>query len=101
MPAKIPVGQGICPAFWTLGVDREWPSNGEIDIMEYYQGNLLANIAVGTNRRWQAEWHNGKKAVDELGGAKWAQDFHVWRMDWDEDEIALYVDDMLLNKVAK
>ncbi|MFD2744679.1 MULTISPECIES: family 16 glycosylhydrolase [Sphingobacterium] len=101
MRAKIPVGQGIWPAFWTLGVDREWPSNGEIDIMEYYQGNLLANIAVGTNRRWQAEWHNGKKSVAELGGEQWAQEFHVWRMDWDEQEIALYVDDILLNKVPQ
>ncbi|MCL7986693.1 family 16 glycosylhydrolase [Sphingobacterium sp. lm-10] len=101
MRAKIPVGQGIWPAFWTLGVDREWPSNGEIDIMEYYQGNLLANIAVGTNQRWKAEWHNGKKSVADLGGDQWASEFHVWRMDWDEQEIALYVDDVLMNKVSQ
>jgi beta-glucanase (GH16 family) len=28
-----------------------------------------------------------------------AKEFHVWRMDWSEEEIALYVDNLLLNKV--
>jgi beta-glucanase (GH16 family) len=100
MRAKIPVGSGLWPAFWTLGVDKEWPSNGEIDIMEYYRGNILANIANGTTQRWKAEWHNGVKSVQSLGGTKWANEFHVWRMDWDENEIALYLDDVVLNRVS-
>lgn len=99
MRARIPIGSGIWPAFWTLGVEKEWPSNGEIDIMEYYKGNILANIATGTQRRWQAEWHSSTKAVAELGGQVWADEFHVWRMDWDEHEISLYVDDSLMNRV--
>ena len=100
MRARIAVGSGLWPAFWTLGVDKEWPSNGEIDIMEYYRGNILANIANGTDKRWSAQWHNGVKSVESLGGEKWAKEFHVWRMDWDEQEIALYVDDLLLNRVS-
>ena len=35
---KLPVGQGIWPAFWMLGADIDdvhWPQCGEIDIMEY------------------------------------------------------------------
>lgn len=28
----------------------------------------------------------------------WASEFHVWRMDWDEDAIRLYLDDELLNE---
>ena len=35
--ARIPVAKGAWPAIWTLGSNMEWPSCGEIDIMEYYQ----------------------------------------------------------------
>ncbi len=92
--ARIPVGEGLWPAFWTLGTSKEWPSNGEIDIMEYYRGNILANIATGTDQRWKAHWFGKTKAVKDLGGKAWADQFHIWRMVWDEDAITLYVDDM-------
>ena len=29
---------------------------------------------------------------------QWDQRFHIWRMDWDESSIKLYVDDLLLNE---
>jgi beta-glucanase (GH16 family) len=35
---KLPLGQGLWPAFWTLGAnidDVSWPQCGEIDIMEH------------------------------------------------------------------
>lgn len=99
MKARIPIGSGLWPAFWTLGIEKEWPSNGEIDIMEYYRGNILANIAIGTKEQWKAHWHSSTKSVEELGGKDWASKFHVWRMDWDEKEIALYVDDLLMIRV--
>jgi hypothetical protein len=31
----IPVGPGLWPAMWLLGTGGEWPSRGEIDILEY------------------------------------------------------------------
>ena len=94
MRAKIDVSNGMWPAWWTLGVAKPWPSNGEIDIMEYYRGKLLANIACGTNTPNKAQWFSNRAPVDSI----WASRFHVWRMDWDEEAIALYVDDSLLNK---
>lgn len=93
MRAKIDVRQGSWPAFWTLGVSEEWPSNGEIDIMEYYAGNLHANVAWGTDTRWSAKWDSQTKAVN----SNFAKDFHIWRMLWTEDKIELYVDDFLQN----
>jgi beta-glucanase (GH16 family) len=99
MRGRIPTSAGMWPAWWTLGVKGEWPSNGEIDIMEYYKGNVLANVACGTATRWQAKWDSSTKSLSSLGGAAWSASFHVWRMDWDDQTIDLYLDDVLLNSV--
>lgn len=98
MRARIPTGRGIWPAFWTLGVAGEWPSCGEIDIMEYYRGTLLANAAWGSAKRRTAVWDTVKKPIAEYD-PEWSQRFHVWRMDWDETSIRLHVDDALLNTI--
>jgi beta-glucanase (GH16 family) len=98
MRGRIDIRSGLWPAWWTLGVNGRWPANGEIDIMEYYRKKLLANIAfMGANRR--AEWYSRTFSIDSLGGKEWASKFHIWRMDWDENRIALFVDDILLNQV--
>lgn len=103
--ARIPTASGAWPAIWTLGNSMEWPSNGEIDIMEYYRikdvPHILANAAWGTDRPYHAKWQS--KAIpftyftdkDPL----WATKFHIWRMDWDETAIKLYLDDELLNEI--
>jgi hypothetical protein len=93
MCGKIPISAGMWPAWWTLGVSGEWPSNGEIDIMEFYQGKILANVASGTSTRFTAKWDSATRAVN----AAFASSFHVWRMDWNATQIDLYVDDSLMN----
>ena len=99
MRARIDISAGLWPAWWTLGSSKGWPANGEIDIMEYYRGKLLANIAcLGPDRK--PEWFSNTFSTDSLGGKGWAKQFHVWRMDWDEHAIALYLDDQLLNKMS-
>jgi beta-glucanase (GH16 family) len=98
MRGRIPTGAGMWPAWWALGVSGEWPSNGEIDMMEFYKGNVLANVACGTATRWVAKWDGSSKAVSSLG-ANWSSNFHIWRMDWDDQNINLYLDDVLMNGV--
>jgi beta-glucanase (GH16 family) len=96
--ARIDTRAGLWPAFWTLGVAKPWPSNGEIDILEYYRGKLLANVASGTAQPYTARWHSETKPVASFADPAWSQQFHVWRMDWDATAIRLYVDDELLNE---
>jgi beta-glucanase (GH16 family) len=98
MRGRIDARAGLWPAFWTLGVEKPWPSNGEIDIMEYYQGKILANVASGTDKPYTAKWHSETKPVASFANPRWASKFHVWRMDWDATAIRLYVDDLLLNE---
>jgi len=96
MRGRIDIDPGCWPAWWTLGVSKPWPANGEIDIMEYYRGKLLANIACAAPNG-KALWYSHTRAIDSLGGREWAARFHIWRMDWDQDSIRLYVDNNLLN----
>jgi beta-glucanase (GH16 family) len=97
MRGRIDTRPGMWPAWWTLGVEGEWPSNGEIDIMEYYRGMLLANAAWGTGERWKARWDSVKKPLADFKDPDWPGKFHVWRMDWDENTLTLSVDDAVLN----
>ena len=98
MRGRIDTRPGLWPAFWTLGSARRWPGCGEIDIMEFYRGKLLANACwSGTGR--SAMWDDFKKPIEEFGDPAWSSKFHVWRMDWDSDEIQLYVDELLLNTI--
>ena len=98
MRARIDTRPGLWPAFWTLGVTGAWPHNGEIDIMEYYRGTLLANAAWGGAERFRAIWDDSRTPMASFGKA-WPDAFHVWRMDWDERAIALSVDGQVLNEI--
>lgn len=104
--ARIPTSGGAWPAIWTLGSGMEWPSCGEIDLMEFYRiksvPHILANVAWGSNRHFNAVWNSSRVPFSHFTDRDpdWAQRFHVWRMDWDEDYIRLYLDDELLNEVA-
>ena len=73
--------------------------------MEYYQVNgqptILANAAWGTDRRFHAKWDTQRVPYTHFLDKDpfWGERFHIWRMDWDEQFIRLYLDDELLNEV--
>mgnify|MGYP001252691072 FL=1 len=99
MRGRIDTRAGLWPAFWTLGSARGWPGCGEIDVMEYYRGMLLANACWAGAGRWASVWDDLKKPLTEFNDPDWSSKFHIWRMDWDKDNIRLYVDDQLLNTI--
>lgn len=104
--ARIPTANGAWPAIWLLGKDMEWPSCGEIDVMEFYRIKgvpyIMANVCWGGDRRYQAVW-NSKRIpfshftdIDSL----WVEKFHVWRMDWTPEAITIFIDDELVNEIS-
>ncbi|PSL07155.1 family 16 glycosylhydrolase [Cecembia rubra] len=102
--AKIDTALGMWPAIWTLGISHNWPANGEIDMMEYYlvngEGTLLANAAWASSDK-RAAWDEAKIPIRKFieRDPEWTEKFHVWKMDWTQDYIRLYLDDELLNEV--
>jgi beta-glucanase (GH16 family) len=94
---RIKTQAGLWPAWWTLGVAKEWPSCGEIDIMEFYGGKIHANVACGTSTQWQAKWDSVTWDVATFEDKNWQNEFHTWRMDWDDTKIDLLLDDKLVN----
>jgi beta-glucanase (GH16 family) len=90
---KLPVGQGLWPAFWLLGNDIRtigWPECGEIDIMEYRgqspsiaQGALHGPGYSGGSAFWRSYM---------LEGAGFNEDFHVFGVEWESDRISWYID---------
>jgi beta-glucanase (GH16 family) len=97
--AKIDAQQGLWPAIWTLGIEGEWPSNGEVDIMEYYANKIHANFAFAGAERYQAIWDAQTKTIDELGGKNWANAFHIWTLEWTETSMIISIDGTILNEI--
>ena len=100
--AKIPVTDGSWPAIWCLGnkdVTGPWPACGEVDIMEFYTHDILANTAW-SNEQGGAVWNAKHIPFTHFTerDSLWAEKFHTWRMDWDSLAIRIYLDDELLNE---
>lgn len=92
---KLPVGQGIWPAFWmmpTCSVYGGWPSSGEIDILETInKGDRVYGTMHFTNAQGQ---HTSSGGSYYANGLCFANDFHVYAIEWDPNEIRWYVDDV-------
>ncbi|HTW58597.1 MAG TPA: glycoside hydrolase family 16 protein [Terriglobales bacterium] len=94
---RIPHGQGIWPAFWMLGADigtAGWPACGEIDIME----NIGKEPALvhGTIHGPGYSGEHGLGAPFALpANQNFADDFHVYAVEWDPNAIRFFVDDQL------
>ncbi len=92
--AKLPTGRGTWPAIWMLSTDWEyggWPESGEIDIMEnvgYNPDSVFAAVHTAT--------YNHVKSTQKTAGIALPdcdEEFHVYAMEWNKNEIKTYVDD--------
>ncbi|HOX50887.1 MAG TPA: glycoside hydrolase family 16 protein [Fibrobacteria bacterium] len=101
--ARLDGQAGSWPAIWTLGSRGEWPTNGEVDLMEFYPASgapaLHANVAWGTATRWSAKWSSKVRSLSSFTSKDpaWLKKFHVWTMDWNTDTVKLSLDGEVMN----
>lgn len=100
--AKLPEGQGIWPAVWMLPTEEVfggWPRSGEIDIMELV-GHRPSTVhgTVHYGPVWPQNQNKGN--TYSLSSGKFSDDFHVFSIEWMEDEINWYVNDTLFHTVT-
>jgi beta-glucanase (GH16 family) len=96
--AKIITQTGLWPAIWTLGTSGEWPSNGEVDVMEFYDNKILANFAYATATKWKAIWDGESKPINTFP-ANWADSYHIWTLEWTEDKMDILLDGVSINTI--
>ena len=92
--ARMPQGKGIWPAIWMMPTDNRyggWPRSGEIDIMEFL-GHEPKRVHGTLHYADLSGRHviNGKDFVLPTGS--FADDFHLFRLDWGPTGMRWYVD---------
>ncbi|MEJ2005429.1 MAG: family 16 glycosylhydrolase, partial [Cyclobacteriaceae bacterium] len=90
--AKLPKGQGIWPALWMLGAninDVSWPACGEVDIMELV-GHEPEKVH-GTVH-YESGGYQTTSSSYSLSNGDFSDQFHVFTLVWDVDQITWYVD---------
>ena len=98
---KLPWGKGLWPAFWMLGANSDtviWPQCGEIDIMEYLGSN--PTTIFGTVH---GPGYSGGNAISKnysLTNNRFDNDFHIFGIEWGENYINYYVDNVLYNQIT-
>ncbi|MDX1906246.1 MAG: family 16 glycosylhydrolase [Bacteroidia bacterium] len=94
--AILPEGQGIWPALWMLGDNINtvnWPACGEIDIMELV-GNQPSTTHSTVHFGPNFNNHQYRGASKSLTGGKFIDEFHVFSLNWEENLLEFYVDDV-------
>ena len=92
--AKLPDGRGMWPAIWMLPTDwayGNWPASGEIDIMEnvgYDPWVIVASVHTESYNHMIGTQKNATITVEDC-----YTNFHVYAVEWEKDEIRVYVDD--------
>lgn len=93
--AKLPIGEGIWPAFWMLGSNISkvgWPKSGEIDILEYI-GRQPQHVYT-TLHTQDGHGDNGHGKKTEVLGIE--EGFHIFAVEWTKDKVDFFVDDKLV-----
>lgn len=91
---KMPKGQGLLPAIWMLGDNRneiDWPGCGEIDIIEMlgHQSDTIYSTLHYTNSE---NMHAEIQESFGLSGDDFSENYHIISMDWTPESLTFSLD---------
>ena len=93
--AKLPYGQGLWPAIWmmpTNSVYGGWAASGEIDIMELLgqePTRIYGTLHYGGS--YPNNTHTGS-SLKLTSGDNFTEKYHLFTLEWEENEFRWYVD---------
>ena len=94
-------GQGFWPAFWMLPSGGSWPCNGEIDIMEQWGSDGPTNTTTGAAHVGICPGSSFYQSFSNvISSGSYADNFHVYSVQWQPDYIAWYVDNVQFFQVT-
>ncbi|SFQ36812.1 carbohydrate-binding protein [Hymenobacter arizonensis] len=91
---KLPLGQGLWPAFWMLGSNIStvsWPRCGEIDIMEQVNADSRTYGTVHWDNNGHAEYGGNTPTAPNV--------YHVYAIEWEPAAIRWYVDGVKFHEI--
>jgi len=114
---KLPVGQGLWPAYWLYPQNRDWQmeqamseavANGkessipelrpwytEIDIMEFLGHE--PNVVYATYHYYSFQGVKKASSGKHEGKSSYGDDYHIYVLEWEADAIRWYIDGELIH----
>jgi beta-glucanase (GH16 family) len=99
---RLPEGAGLWPAFWMIGANVEevsWPASGEIDIMENV-GREPERVFATVHGPGYSAGNSISNELDLPEGETFADDFHIFAVEWDPARITFSVDGQVQDGVV-
>ncbi len=102
--ARMPAGRGLWSAFWLLNAyyKQDQPEDPEIDIIEAIGDQVTtANHAYHYRTDTDGSGFYNQQSSTEMRAeiSDFSQNFHTYRVDWEEGRIVWYVDDVETGRV--
>ncbi len=115
--AILPGGRGTWPALWLMPSDvfryattcteqsgwvngcDAWPNSGELDVMEYV--GFQPGVIHGSAHTKNANFMLGNNFTEQLAITNETTEFHTYALEWTENKIEWFVDDVSLGVLNK